>query len=82
MTKAATLDRDMLADSATAGPARALRNDDNAMLRAAADLTRDLNVARPAIYWADMLGSAMLSYAALAAAIASGSTPFGIAGWV
>ena len=40
------------------------------MLRAAADLTRDLNVARPAIYWADMLGSALLGYAALFAVMA------------
>jgi fatty acid desaturase len=49
------------------------------MLRAAADLTRDLNVARPAIYWADLFGSALLGYAALFAVIATGSTPFGIA---
>ena len=80
MTKIATLDRDLLADSAPAAvDARAQRSDDKAMLRTAADLTRDLNVARPAIYWADMLGSALLGYAALFAVMASGSTPFGIA---
>jgi len=79
MTKIATLDRDLLADSASAAPTRAARNDDNAMLRAAADLTRDLNVARPVIYWADMLGSALLGYAALFAVIASRSTALGIA---
>ena len=39
-------------------PVRAPSTDDKAMLKAAADLTRDLNVARPAIYWADMIGSA------------------------
>lgn len=39
------------------------------MLKAAANLTRDLNVPRAAIYWADMLGSALLGYAALAAAM-------------
>ena len=35
------------------------------MLKAAANLTRDLNVPKSAIYWADMLGSAVLGYAAL-----------------
>ena len=35
------------------------------MLKAAANLTRDLNVPSSAIYWADMLGSALLGYAAL-----------------
>jgi fatty acid desaturase len=39
------------------------------MLKAAANLTRDLNAPRPAIYWADMLFSALLGYAALAAAM-------------
>jgi len=79
MTKIVTLDRDLLADSASAGTdARARHSDDKAMLRAAADLTRDLNVARPVIYWADMLGSALLGYASLFAVMASGSTAFGI----
>ena len=43
--------------------------DDKAMLRAAAELTRDINTARPAIYWPDMIGSALLGYAFLAGAI-------------
>ncbi|MCJ2188021.1 fatty acid desaturase family protein [Novosphingobium beihaiensis] len=43
--------------------------DDKAMLRAAAELTRDIATARAAIYWPDMLGSAALGYAALAGAI-------------
>lgn len=47
--------------------------DDMAMLRAAADLTRDIAEARPAIYWPDMLGSALIGYAALAGAILAGS---------
>src|SRR6185369_10012991 len=55
-------------------PARAPHGDDKAMLKAAANLTRDLNVARPAIYWSDMLGSALLGYGALAATIFAGST--------
>ena len=45
--------------------------DDKAMLRAAVELTRDLTEARPAIYWADMIGSAALGYAALALVILS-----------
>ena len=43
--------------------------DDKAMLRAAVELTRDLASARAAIYWPDMLGSALLGYAGLAGAI-------------
>jgi fatty acid desaturase len=43
--------------------------DDPDLLRAAAELTRDINAARPAIYWPDMLGSAALGYAGMAGAI-------------
>lgn len=43
--------------------------DDMAMLRAAVELTRDLNTARPDIYWPDMLISAALGYAGIAGAI-------------
>jgi fatty acid desaturase len=77
MSKSVALDRATL--PATAGDAvRAGRSDDNAMLKAAASLTRDLNVARPAIYWGDMLGSALLGYGALAATIAAGLTWFAV----
>lgn len=72
MSKTATLQRAI--DAAPADDAvRPLPVDDKAMLKAAANLTRDLNVARPAIYWADMLGSALLGYGALAATIAANS---------
>ncbi|MCE7795023.1 fatty acid desaturase [Sphingobium sufflavum] len=50
-------------------PRRAAKRDDDAMLRAAVELTRDLGRPDPAIYWADMVGSAVLGYAALAGAI-------------
>jgi fatty acid desaturase len=50
--------------------------DDKALLRAAAELTRELGEAKVAIYWPDMLGSALAGYAALAGAIV---LPFG---WV
>lgn len=43
--------------------------DDREMLRAAVELTRDLQEARPAIYWSDMLISATAGYAATAGAI-------------
>jgi fatty acid desaturase len=66
------------APSAAVEAARPLRRDDNAMLKAAASLTRDLNVARPAIFWADMLGSALLGYGMLLAAVAANSTLAGV----
>jgi len=43
--------------------------DDKAMLRAAAELTRDLVAPRPGIYWADLIGSAAVGYGALVAAV-------------
>ncbi|KAB7646432.1 fatty acid desaturase family protein [Polymorphobacter fuscus] len=43
--------------------------EDTAMIRAAAQVTRDLAAARPAIYWADFLGSALLGYTGLALAM-------------
>lgn len=43
--------------------------DDMELLRAAAELTRDLSTARPGIYWADLLVSALVGHAALAGAI-------------
>jgi fatty acid desaturase len=68
MTKTATLQRERIAaapEQRTLAPIK----DDIAMLKAAADLTRDLNVPKARIYWADMLGSALLGYAALFAAM-------------
>ncbi|MFN3864063.1 MAG: fatty acid desaturase family protein [Erythrobacter sp.] len=47
--------------------------DDKEMLRAARDLTRGLGEAKPGIYWPDMLVSAGIGYAGIAAAILSGS---------
>ena len=66
--------------SATASPAaKAVIADDMAMLRAAVELTRDLNAAKPAVYWADMLASAALGYAGLFVAIAAQSLALGLA---
>jgi fatty acid desaturase len=73
MNKSVAFDRETVPAIVGDGP-RAPRGDDKAMLKAAANLTRDLNVARPTIYWADMLGSALLGYAMLAATIFAPST--------
>jgi fatty acid desaturase len=43
--------------------------DDRAMLRTAAELTRDLLPHKPAVYWADLIASAMVGYGALVAAV-------------
>ncbi len=43
--------------------------DDKDMLRAARDLTKDLDEARAGIYWPDMLASASVGYGAIAGAI-------------
>ena len=67
MSNTATLERTN--DAATARQASARGNDDAAMLKAAANLTRDLNAPNAAVYWADMLGSALLGYAALLTAM-------------
>ena len=45
-------------------PSLGRMDDDRAMIRAAAELTRDLTAPSPAIYWADFLGSAALGYRA------------------
>jgi fatty acid desaturase len=68
MTQAATFERKRTA-AAEPQPAATRAKDDTAMLKAAANLTRDLNAPNDAIYWADMLGSALLGYAALFAAM-------------
>ena len=43
--------------------------DDRAMLRAAAELTRDILAHRPVVYWADLIGSAVVGYGAMIAAV-------------
>ena len=63
MNDTAILDRTTGAASEQRAPARA--KDDVAMIKAAAKLTRDLNVPKTGIYWADMLGSGLLGYAGL-----------------
>jgi len=57
------------AQGATLARASGQVPDDMAMIRAAASLTRDLNAAKPGVYWVDMLASVALGYGALAGAI-------------
>ncbi len=52
--------------------------DDKAMLRTVAELTRDLNAPRPAIYWGDLIASVLVGYAGLAGAILLPSLGFAI----
>jgi fatty acid desaturase len=78
MTQTATLARNA-SQPASAGDAPVRGKDDAAMLKAAASLTRDLNVPNARIYWADMLGSALVGYAALFAAMMLSSTAGAVA---
>lgn len=52
--------------------------DDMVMLRAAAELTRDISTARPDIYWPDMLISAFVAYTALTGAILAPTLPLAL----
>jgi fatty acid desaturase len=67
------------ADFAADVPAKARIADDMAMLRAAAELTRDLTAPKPMIYWGDFLASTVIGYAALFGAIFAGSSAIAIA---
>jgi fatty acid desaturase len=78
MNQTATLERNAN-DAAQPQRAHARVKDDAAMLKAAANLTRDLNVPDARIYWADMVGSAALGYAGLFAAMFVRSTPLAFA---
>ena len=66
-----SLDRKTRAANPRAGAT--VRADDKAMLKAAADLTRDLNAPNASIYWADLILSAVLGYGALAVAMMAAS---------
>lgn len=80
MNDMALLDPTLSGPNVTAPAAAALRRgDDKAMLKAAANLTRDLNQPKPAIYWADLAASALLGYGGLALAILAPTTGVAIA---
>src|ERR1700741_3490364 len=77
MTDTTTLERTRAPAPGQRVPSRV--KDDATMLKAAASLTRDLNVPDAKIYWADMLGSALLGYAALFGAMFVKSIPLAVA---
>ena len=80
MTETIIRERHLSREQAPAGVARAHAiADDKAMLKAAANLTRDLNVPDARIYWADLIGSALLGYGGLAGAILAPSTGLAVA---
>jgi fatty acid desaturase len=78
--KSATLASDSVTPLRDAEVTKSRVADDMVMIRAAADLTRDLNAPNPQIYWADFLTFTILGYAGLILALAA-SQPFAIAGW-
>ena len=81
MSNTVTLERNSDAPASARDSSRARH--EKALLRAAADLTRDLNSPSPAIYWTDLILSALVGYGALAAAILVPSTvPALVAGLV
>lgn len=82
MTRTATLKSATQRNPAPPTAAAERGVDDKAMLKAAAQLTRDLNVPKPAIYWADMFGSALLGYAGLFTAMATTGVAAALAGLV
>lgn len=65
------LERNSDAASAVATPRVVV--DDKAMLKAAANLTRDLNVPSARVFWADIVGSAVLGYVSLGIAMLAAS---------
>ena len=53
--------------------------DDKAMLRTAAELSRDVVAPRPAIYWGDLTASALVGYAGLVAAVLAPTAGWAVA---
>jgi len=76
MTDTAILER--TPGAATKKLAKTPATEDATMLKAAANLTRDLNVPNSRIYWADMLGSALIGYTGLFATMFIRSTPLAL----
>ena len=69
MPSSIALDRSDAEAPPSAAPRAAKVADDKAMLRAAAEMARDLAAHKPAIYWSDLLASVIIGYGALAVAV-------------
>jgi len=59
-------------------PTLSRTTDDTAMLRAAAELSRDIATARAGIYWPDFLASIVIGYGAFALTVMAGSWPLAL----
>lgn len=71
---------DAVPSTGAAAPARNdPARDDMAMIRAAAELTRDLTTPGAAIYWVDLILSVVIGYGAMALAIAGPEWPIALA---
>lgn len=81
MSNSLVLDRAPGGDTGTRVQ-RAPIADDKAMLRAAAELTRDLSRPDPRIYWADLIASCAVGYAGVAGAILLADPAWAIASGV
>ncbi|MES2987233.1 MAG: fatty acid desaturase [Pseudomonadota bacterium] len=69
-------------DAREAAVPRAVREriaDDKVMLRAAAEMARDLAAHKPLIYWSDMIASVLIGYGALVVAVTANSIGLGLA---
>ncbi|MEZ0243985.1 MAG: fatty acid desaturase, partial [Sphingomonas sp.] len=77
MQNSIALDRSDAEASATAKPRAAKIADDKAMLRAAAEMARDLAPHRPGIYWADLIASVVIGYGALFVAVTANGWALG-----
>jgi fatty acid desaturase len=64
-------------DARNVAPEITRTTNDNILIRAAADLTRELSTANPTIFWGDFLASILIGYASLYLTITASS--FGIA---
>ena len=69
MPNSIALDRSDAEAPPSAAPRAAKVADDKAMLRAAAEMARDLAAHKPAIYWADLIASVVTGYGALVVAV-------------
>ena len=79
MTISTVLARDSAPAETASRPVAKAAGDDRAMLKAVANLTRDLNAPLGRIYWPDFLGSAVVGYAALAGAMLLHPWPLALA---
>ncbi len=82
MLSVTQIDASGVASRRMAAPARDRLAEDKAMLRTAAELTRDLLKPRPAIYWTDLIASSLIGYGALLASMTLASTGWAVAAFV